>query len=42
VREVEQDQDGQTDQRGEARVSAGGRKEVRDRKSEGEVHFRLA
>ena len=42
VREVEQYQDGQSDERGEARVSAGGREEVGDRKSEGEMHFRLA
>jgi hypothetical protein len=42
VSEVEQDQDGQTDKRGEARVSAGRREEVCDRKSVGEVHFRLA
>jgi hypothetical protein len=42
VREVEQDEDRQADERGEARVCAGGREEVGDRKSEGEVHFRLA
>jgi hypothetical protein len=42
VREIEQDKDGQTDEGGEARVTAGGREEVGDRKSEGEVHFRLA
>jgi hypothetical protein len=42
VREVEQDEDRQADERSKTRVCAGGREEVGDRKSEGEVHFRLA
>jgi hypothetical protein len=41
MREIEQDKDGQTDERGKASVSADGRKEVGNRKSE-EMHFRLA